>query len=315
MNAGPPRGGDTPDEGLVALLAARLDSEADRPRAPVAPLPEDLGEDTEGTDDDARPAPEQDADPTAETTATEPATVEPAAEALLLAVGEELRSEATWNGPPPSLRDSILAAARARTAPVTADAAPAPAPAAEATPEATPDPVPDPVAEPVAAPEPIDRRRPWWRPERWFPQVPRLTWAIPAAVVAAAVFTFGVLAVDRALVPGPSQGEPFAAAGTSLAPDATAKGSIVAEPGGFSITLEPEKLPAAAPGSYYAAWLSGPGGKVPIGSFHWRRTGAPIKLWSGVDPAAYPILSVTLQAEGNPPDPSTLVVMTARIPG
>ncbi|MDY7084206.1 MAG: anti-sigma factor [Actinomycetota bacterium] len=270
MNAEPPSGGNAPDEGFAALLAARLDAYAERTP-------------TDGTQ----------APPDGEEAADTPDGQEDAAEAMFLAVGEQLRAEATWSGPPPGLRDSILAAARTRTAPVEAEA-----------PEA------DEAVEPERV-APAPARRPWWHPERWFPQVPRMAWAVPTAIVAAAVFTVGVLAVDRSLRPGLPPGEEFVAVGTTLAPQSTASGSIVAEPGGFSITLQPEKLPAAAPGSYYAAWLTGPAGKVPIGSFHWRLTGAPIELWSGVDPAAYPRLTVTLQAEGEPPSPSTLVVLTA----
>ncbi|MEV6301900.1 anti-sigma factor [Actinoplanes sp. NPDC051861] len=271
MNAEPPRGGDAPDEGFVALLAAHLDKRAAGPDESTA------------DETDAAESP------------------------YLMAVAEQLSAEPAWSGPPPALRDSILAAARAGKAPAVANSHAVAEVTAETTPETVPDVVPEPAPE-LEHPSPPGRA--WWHPERWFPQLPRMAWAIPTAVVAAAVFTFAVLAVDRALVQQPD-GEPFAAAGTTLAPQATATGEIVAEPGGFSITIQPERLPAAAPGSYYAAWLTGPAGKVPIGSFHWRRTGAPIELWSGVDPAAYPTLSITLQAEGDPPTPSTLVVMTA----
>jgi hypothetical protein len=103
------------------------------------------------------------------------------------------------------------------------------------------------------------------------------------------------------------------ATGTPLAPQAIAEVSVLDTPAGVAITVVPTRLPAAAPGSYYAAWLRGPEGAVPIGSFHWRRTGVPIELWSGVDVEKYPDLVITLQAEGDPPSPSALAVLTATL--
>ncbi|WP_407939914.1 anti-sigma factor [Micromonospora tarapacensis] len=124
------------------------------------------------------------------------------------------------------------------------------------------------------------------------------------------MFTAGVLTVDRMLDPQP-RADVYVAAGTDLAPEARGTVSVVDTPSGASVVLEPVGLPAAAPGSYYAAWLKGPRGTVPIGSFHERRSGVPIELWSGVDVADYTTFSVTLQMEGAPPAPSGLVVMTA----
>lgn len=136
---------------------------------------------------------------------------------------------------------------------------------------------------------------------------------MPVAVLGAAVFTVAVLAVDRALTPAPPPSDTYVASGTSLAPQSRAEVSVMDTPAGIAITVVPTGLPAAAPGSYYAAWLRGPGGSVPIGSFHWRRTGVPIELWSGVDVAGYPELVITLQAEGDPPGPSSLEVLTATL--
>ncbi|MDG4825744.1 anti-sigma factor [Asanoa sp. WMMD1127] len=299
------------DDRFADLLTAHLDERAERSLAPAA-----------GGDADA------------------------GREALFGAVTDQLSAEATWGGPPPGLRDMILARIRTETRDAT-DEAVSPSPiatereaAAPAKPEAAepmepvelaepevaepaePEAV-DPLPEPEAAPEPVDRpvHRPerdrpaaaWWRPGSWRPRARRLTWAIPVGALAAAVFTAGVLAVDRALAPDPPRGEVYAATGTGLAPGATAEVSVVDTPSGSSIVLEPAGLPAAAPGSYYAAWLKGPKGTVPIGSFHERRTGVPIELWSGVDVDDYTTLSVTLQAEGDPPTPSGLVVMTASL--
>lgn len=215
-------------------------------------------------------------------------------------LAEQLASAATWTDPPAGLRDRILAQVRA---PVVEPAAVASAEAAE--PE---------VAEPPVV-EPARPGRPRWS---WWPaglraRWGRLAWAVPAAALGAAVFTGAVLAVDRALQPDPLPAEVYTATGTELAPRATAEVTVRDTPSGFSVVLELDGMPAAAPGSYYAAWLRGPTGTVPLGSFHERRTGWAVELWSGVDPEDYPTLLVTLQAEGDPPVPSQLVVLTATL--
>jgi hypothetical protein len=133
------------------------------------------------------------------------------------------------------------------------------------------------------------------------------------AVVAAAAFTAGVLFVDRALQPGLPAGETFAAIGTQLAPDARATVVVSPNPSGFSLRVQATGLPAAAVGSYYSAWLHGPRGIVPLGSFHQHQQGSSVALWSGVDPKDYTTLVITLQAEGEPPSPSGRVVMTAAL--
>lgn len=228
--------------------------------------------------DRAEPAPDES---TPGEPAPEPVDQAEPAQVLFAAVVQELRTASAWSGPPADIRDRVLAAARQRPA-VASDTVETPAPAR-------------------------------WRSGRWRPRWRRPAWAVPIAVLAAAAFTAGVLAVDRALAPDPPRPDTYAATGTSLAPDARATVSVLETPAGVDITVEPTGLPAAAPGSYYAAWLVGPRGSVPIGSFHWRRTGVPIKLWSGVDVAGYPTLVITLQGESDPPGPSTRVVMSAPV--
>jgi hypothetical protein len=255
------------------------------------------------------------------------------------ALTEELRTAATWAGPPAGLRDMILARARAGSAaapaatavtgetvshaPAAPPAPPAPvapptalesAPARLVWPATTP-PAPDTTAvlpgTPVAGPV-----RPGWRARwlaAWRVRWRRLAWAIPATALAAVLFTVGVLAVDRALQPDQPRAEVFAVAGTQLAPQARGEVRVSDTPSGFSIVVDVQGLPAAAPGSYYAAWLRGPAGIVPLGSFHMRGTGTPVRLWSGVPPDRYPDLVVTLQAEGDPLVPSQLVVMTVSL--
>jgi hypothetical protein len=150
------------------------------------------------------------------------------------------------------------------------------------------------------APVPLHpRARPW-----------RLGWMVAAAAAVTVFFTVGVLAAERALQP---RGETYAVGATDLAPGATATVAVLATGSGFKVELAPEQLPAAAPGSYYAAWLRGPAGIVPLGSFHGREAGTTIALWSGVDPADHPDLEVTLQSADDPPGPSARVVLRGRL--
>jgi len=206
----------------------------------------------------------------------------------------ELRRDSTWSGPPAGLKEAILS----RVVP----AVDGPAVGRPTVSRPT-------VSEHVVSVAPPGaKKRSAWR-GRWS----RLAWAVPAVAVAAAVFTVAVLLVDRALQPDPPHAEIYTVAGTALAPGATAEVAITPQAAGFVVALTIEGLPAAAPGSYFAAWLSGPRGDVPIGSFHQRVAGEQIRLWSGVDPDEYPRLVVTLQSEGDPPTPSGPVVLTGAL--
>lgn len=218
------------------------------------------------------------------------------------ALSRELRSAATWADPPAGLREEILT--RLRTDSATTPATPEPA-----VPPADPTASTPPLAPAVSVTGPVG---PGWLAglrARWR----RLAWAVPATAVAAALFTVGVLAVDRALQPDEARAEVYAIAASQLAPQARGEVRVSDTPSGFSIVVDVQGMPAAAPGSYYAAWLRGPEGIVPLGSFHMRGTGTPVRLWSGVPPDRYPDLVVTLQAEGDPLVPSQLVVFTASL--
>ncbi|WP_326553296.1 anti-sigma factor [Micromonospora sp. NBC_01813] len=298
MNTTPHADGDT-DEQFVDLLAVRLDRFVDRPRD------EADGSGRVGAADDAAASASAAATASADAGAADPTVVT----ALLT----ELRAEATWSGPPPGLRESILAQVRAEATAPPADA-PQPAAADVSVPELRVPGPREPAALPADSPAPTGGTG-WWQPAWWRPRFGRLTWAVPVAVAGAAAFTALVLGADRLLAPDRPEAETFVATGTDLAPGSTGKVSVIDTPAGSSIVLEPTGLPAAAPGSYYAAWLKGPQGSVPIGSFHERRTGIPIELWSGVEIDDYPTLTVTLQAEGSPPTPSGIVVMTASLVG
>lgn len=82
-------------------------------------------------------------------------------------------------------------------------------------------------------------------------------------------------------------------------------------PSGTEVTLRLEGLAAATPGTYYAVWLRGDDGIVPLGSFHLRNGGPDdVVLWSAVPISDFPTLVVTQQRVGEPPTPTDVVVLT-----
>jgi hypothetical protein len=136
----------------------------------------------------------------------------------------------------------------------------------------------------------------------------RGAWWIPAAgLVVLAVLVAVALLWPRAEV------RSYPLSGTAIAPAAAAVARLDTRPAGFAIRLQIRGLTPAATGEYYAAWLRGSQGVVPVGTFHWRRGAGQVDLWSGVDPARYPELFVTVQREGEPSTPSDQVVLTGRI--
>ena len=145
----------------------------------------------------------------------------------------------------------------------------------------------------AATPAALKARSRWWLPAL-------------AAVVTAAVVLIAVAWPRESL-------ESFDLAGTDLNPEAHATVEVEPLGAGVALTLHITGIPPAGDGQYYAGWLIGNDGVVPVGSFHWRKGGIPIELWSGVDTARYPTLLVTLQEEGEPTVLSGLVVLTGRI--
>ncbi len=280
------------DDPYVDRLTAYLDQHAGRtsPGAPTA--------DAQATGPDATGAQATGSDVAG-------ADLAEAEMAEFAALADELRAPAAWGAPPAGLRDAILSRVREQAA---ASVAAEPLAAAHRSPTA-----PEPQAAPQPQAAPVREVGAPARGSRWRDRWGRLSWAIPVAAVAAAAFTVGVVAIDRALLPGQPAGETYVATGTQLAPSATATVVVSANPSGFSLRVQATGLPAAAPGSYYSAWLHGPRGVVPLGSFHQHQQGSSVALWSGVDPADYTTMMITLQAEGQPPSPSDLVVMTATL--
>jgi len=87
--------------------------------------------------------------------------------------------------------------------------------------------------------------------------------------------------------------------GTELATSATGRTVIYKDTSGFRIELRARHLPQLDDGRFYQAWLKGPQGTVPIGTFSEGR-GDWVTLWSGVSPIDYPTLTVTIEEpDGN----------------
>src|SRR5262245_10422418 len=129
-------------------------------------------------------------------------------------------------------------------------------------------------------------------------------WAIAAVAAAAAV---------RVAIRPWSGGAPeftAALAGTELAPAAKGSADLTDTATGFRIELDLTGLPRTKSGFYYQGWLKGPRGLVTIGTFH---TGGKVTLWSGVDPARYPTLSVTLEPEDGDPASSGKKVLVGPV--
>jgi hypothetical protein len=108
-------------------------------------------------------------------------------------------------------------------------------------------------------------------------------------------------------------GQEFALAGTDLSPAASAWATIDHQSAGVAIKLDVRGLPPAEDGMYYEAWVEGADGKVTVGTFHMRGGDGWIYLWSGVEPAEYPMLRVTLEDEGGDQESSGRVVLSGRI--
>jgi hypothetical protein len=142
----------------------------------------------------------------------------------------------------------------------------------------------------------------------------RRSWSHPvltAAAAAAAVLVVvaGVLLATR----DGGDGESFALAATDVIPGASGDATVESTGSGLSISLTVDGLPPAEPGTFYQAWMRGETDSVPIGTFHARDGDGPIELWSGVDVADYPTMTVTIQQEGAGPESSGIVVLRGEI--
>lgn len=140
----------------------------------------------------------------------------------------------------------------------------------------------------------------------------RWGWIAAAAAIIAVITAAGVSGVfspdvDQQIV---------AMEGTEIEPAATGSASIETAEAGWWIRLDLDDLPAATEGTYYEGWVWNDQGEgVSIGTFHLRGGDRPIVLWSGVDPADYPSIWVTLEDEDGDPAASDQIVVWGRTEG
>ena len=156
------------------------------------------------------------------------------------------------------------------------------------------------VQRPVAvleAPRARARKRPSWTTRAF---------AAAAAVVALIAVGSVVLRDDA-----PPRHE---LAGTELAPGASGSVRVKELGNGAELKLRVDGLAPAPRGRFYQAWVKGERGRVAVGTFHLRGGGdRPIDLWSGVEIADYPTLTVTLQEEGAGDQSSGRIVLAGKI--
>ena len=155
-------------------------------------------------------------------------------------------------------------------------------------------------APPVAGPQVPSRRR-----------SRRLTLVAAAAGIVAVAGLVGVLVRSA----DDDAGQDFDVAGTELAPEASGVATVEETGSGVAIELDVSGLPPAEPGTYYQAWVKGPGGLVTVGTFHMRGGDDRVELWSGVPLDRYPTLTVTLQEEGAGQESSGRVVLSGEVGG
>ncbi len=201
----------------------------------------------------------------------------------LAALTDLLGNDAVWAEPPAGLEDAVVAAIAAEAAASgrstsTAEPAPAPAP---------------PVGDNVV---PFRRR------------------LLPVVGAAAAVLiaVFGLATVLSSDDDGP-EGRIVELAATDLAPGASAEADVVDTPSGVKILLDVSGLPPAPEGGFYQAWVRNAEGGVSAGTFHLRGGDSEIELWSGVPIDDYPLITVTIQMEGEGPESSGQVVLRGEI--
>jgi hypothetical protein len=117
--------------------------------------------------------------------------------------------------------------------------------------------------------------------------------ALPAAAAAAAAIAV-VLGSVVATSGGAAPAFTAELTATGLVPGAHASADIARNDGGFRVALDASGLEPLPDGGFYEAWLKDPAGTlVPIGTF--SSSDADVTLWSGVSPASFTTLTVTIE--------------------
>jgi hypothetical protein len=130
---------------------------------------------------------------------------------------------------------------------------------------------------------------------------------LPAAAAAAAAIAIGVGSVV-ATSGGTAPAFTAELTATGLVPGAHASADIARNDGGFRVALDASGLQPLPEGEFYEAWLKDPAGTlVPIGTF--SSSDARVTLWSGVSPAGFASLTVTIEQADNDQASSGRVVL------
>ena len=123
-----------------------------------------------------------------------------------------------------------------------------------------------------------------------------------------------ILAVSALTLRTADDGIELVLAGTDLAPQASASALIEQGPLGVRIKLDVSGLPPSPDGTYYQAWVRKDAEfGVSAGTFHLRGGDGEIELWAGVSTDDYPLITVTVQQEGEGPESSGKVVLAGRL--
>ena len=208
----------------------------------------------------------------------------------LEALGALLSREELWGDVDPSGEDALLAAIAAER-----HTAPAPEPPPSTAPSD---------AEPARTAVVDARHR--------FGAV-HLAGAAAAAAVVVLALVIGIGALGST---DGDAGPQFALEATDLAPGAVADAVVDEQAAGTRIVLSVTGLAPAADGTYYEAWLRKDAEVgVSAGTFHVRGGDAEIELWAGVSPGDYPLLTVTIQTEGDGAESSGRVVFHTSLDG
>lgn len=147
----------------------------------------------------------------------------------------------------------------------------------------------------------VPMRRRAGRSGRW-----RAAVAVAAAVV---VVLAGAVVLTRG---GPDPEFESELAATELAPGAGGSVDITQNAGGFRVTLDARGLPPLPAGRYYQAWLKDATGTlVAIGSF--SSSDDTVTLWSGVSPADFPTMTVTIESADGDQASSGQVVLAGAV--
>ena len=145
------------------------------------------------------------------------------------------------------------------------------------------------------------------------PRPRRLRWPrlAPALAGAAAVLAIAVAAVTM-LVGGPAGALEIETVLRAPSGGPAAASVEVRKTGiGRVITFESESLPILPKGEYYELWFVGPGdrraspNRISAGTFHPDEDGrSSVRFAAAVDPALYPVLSVTAEPGDGDPEPT-----------